>query len=612
MLNTIKNALEKRGPEFVDNFLSRDLIITEKLDTYRIQFEKVGDKILYFKKDNSEINLIERVLTNIWEDAIIELSIILNEEVAYHLPEGVRFGLAYTPVEKPVRIVYDQIPKYILTDITKRDPDTKKVVEIFSYDEIIGWAKQLKLGSPPIIFKGTLSKEKRQLIKEYSSDNFDNVSYLKDIFGKTYSNSPIIEGIVIQSDDGNLLQVESYEFRILNESYERQESSRDFYDLTILDINSFMEKYKFQSSISESDTPDRKYLSIICDIFNKYCDERPIHEELDPNYISPPSFGYSGELNLLLLEDKKTLSILESGNKVHQSVFKIMLSSFRKYKKPIGLLKESDTEKFNTYVYLIGEKSGFPQLNKLPSVVTLNEEESSKSKNTENVVVKELDKRTNYSDIDNMRVIASVQKAFRPKAFKTEKGAEECIIYLIDPSPITVSHQENLKNLYEVWKKPVVIVYVEFLNRRKGERFHFSNKLKKAQIQFFSESNSDIVKDFFYIESWDLSDIFNKARNKWEPIAILTDNDLKSEFVLQLYFEEKIMGKRIDVKSDFNIGEMKNKDSLRAMRSIEDADFHRFKGIVPDSMWGLFDTMVSEYRSWSGVVPAQFHENSFE
>ena len=62
-LNTLATILEKRGSEFVEKFLSEEVIITEKLDTYRILFEKQGDDLVFFKKDNTELNLIERTMS---------------------------------------------------------------------------------------------------------------------------------------------------------------------------------------------------------------------------------------------------------------------------------------------------------------------------------------------------------------------------------------------------------------------------------------------------------------------------------------------------------------------------------------------------------------------
>ena len=152
MLNALTYLLEKRGEKYVDELLNSDLIITEKLDIYRVLFDKHGDHLVFFKKDNTELNLIERTLTNVWEDAIIELSTIIGDIM---LPEGLRFGVAYTPVERPIRIPYSKIPKYVLTDITLRK--NNKVVEVYEYDEVNQWAATLGLGRPPIIFSGNLN-----------------------------------------------------------------------------------------------------------------------------------------------------------------------------------------------------------------------------------------------------------------------------------------------------------------------------------------------------------------------------------------------------------------------------------------------------------------------
>jgi len=71
------------------------------------------------------------------------------------------------------------------------------------------------------------------------------------------------------------------------------------------------------------------------------------------------------------------------------------------------------------------------------------------------------------------------------------------------------------------------------------------------------------------------------------------------------------MGGRIGVDRNFNIGEMENKDKLTAFRTIEDNAVINFKEVTPESVWGYFNTMVSEYRKWNGSVPEQFKENKF-
>ncbi len=598
MLNTLKSLKEKNGSKYVDKFLNGEfqngeVTITEKLDTYRILFENVNGEIKFYKKDNSEITLIERVLTNVWEDAIIELSIILHEA---KVPEGIHFGLAYTPVERPIRIPYTKLPKYLITDITRRK--NNKVVESFDYDELQQWAEILQLGRPPVIFKGKLSEEQKKALLEYANGNYDNIEdnlsdLLTNRFKGTYSNQNIIEGIII-SDGERLAQIVSYEFELLNEAYQKVEFSRDFYDLTILSLNNFLERYPFP--MMEGQNPDDMYLEMVCDIFNHYCESPSVTEGMKPEYLTPPNFGYTGGLNLLLIKNKKTLELLEKGGKVFESIFRVILSSLRKYKKEYGLLNESAINKFNTYVYLISEKIMNP-IQESP----FEEDAPMLTEKSENIVVDAVARKI-ASDVDNMRVIASIQKTFEPKGREGKPGSEKCAIYITDFKPFTKSQEENIRSIQNMWKCPVVIACVGNSRRVRGEKFFFTDALVRAQMKAFADSNKDLVPAFFLLNDWDLYSIFDTVRPKYEPIAIITDLTKKSELSLQLYFEEEVMDERIAVEKDLNIGELENKDQLHAFRAIEDVDFVTFKTVTPQSIWGLWDSMISEWKTWNGKI----------
>ena len=590
-LNLLSDILKEKNTAYVNNMLSGNVIITEKLDTYRILFEKINGELHFFKKDNNELGLIERVLTNIWEDAIVELSIILAD---HDLPEGVRFGLAYTPIENPIRIPYSSIPKYIITDITERE--NNRVKRIFEYEEVSQWSEELCLGRPPIIFEGELSNEQKEFLLDYASVKYDKVESitetLENKFKGTYSNEKIIEGIIIKTKD-RLSQIISYEFDLLNEAYQKNEESRDFYDLTILSLNSFFEYYNFP--ILESKASDELYLEIVCDIFNQYCKNSSVTEQLKPEYLTPPKFGYTGELNTLLIKNKKTLELLETGGKVYESVFKVILSSLRKYKKEYGLLNETAINKFNTFVYLISEKINKP----LPPFD--NNIELILEARSDNIVVDVLKKKTG-KDIDNMRVIASIQKAFEPKGDQNPKGKEKCVVYFSEFRPLTISQEENILSMNKMWKCPVILASITSKRRVKGERFLFSDNLIKAQIKSFADFNKEIVPAFFLLDDWDLYSVFHYCRPKYEPIVIITDMGKKSDFVNQLYFEEEVMSQRIGVEKDLNIGEMENKDALQSFRAIEDNVFSQFKEVTPQPIWALYDLMESEWRTWQGKI----------
>lgn len=618
-LHTLTTILEKRGPEFLDKFLHEKVIITEKLDTYRILFEKQDDKLLFFKKDNTPLNLIERTLTNVWEDAIIELTTIIGDTM---LPEGFRFGIAYTPVEKPIRLPYKNVPKYILTDVTLRK--NNKVSEVFEYDEVTNWASMLNLGRPPIIFEGNLTDEQITTLKLYDSNKYDELDednfgiLIENLFGKTYSEESIIEGIIIKNGK-DLAQIVSYEFKILNEAYDNLTYSRDYYDIILLNVNSFLDTYKIP--VLEGTTSDEMYLEIVSDIFNNFCKNNPsILENVKPNYLTPPSYGYFGDLNLLLINNKDTLKLLENGGKIYEALFRIIVSALRKPKKPMGLLNESAAEKFNSYVAVIKELINEEDLsneyiddyiNEMNEKYGRLDESSIDESRSDNVVIDAINARQ-PSDVDNMRVISSIQKAFEPIVLDFNPGKEKAAIYITECQPFTNSQQENIIAINKRWKVPVILVSISNKRRIKGEKFHLSDNLIKAQLDSVGIYNKGIVPAFFMIDSWDLSELFEFCRPKYEPIILITDNGKKSDFSLQLYFEDEVMGGRISAGKEFNIGELDNELQLPAFRSIEDGIVSKFKEYTPEPIWNFYDSMLSEYKTWSGqFIEPKFKETNF-
>ena len=607
-LKTLATILKKRGSEYVEKFLSEEITVTEKLDTYRILFEKQDNNLVFFKKDNTKLNLIERTLTNVWEDAIIELTTIVGDTL---LPENMRFGVAYTPVEKPIRISYSKIPKYILTDVTLRKDD--KVVEVYEYDEVTKWAGILSMGRPPIIFQGKLSEDQKNILKNYDLKEYDKLEeknfskIIENLFEQSYSGEKLIEGIIIKNKT-DLIQIVSYEFLLLNEAYEKDPHSRDFYDIILLEINSFMDNYNIP--ILEGKTPDEMYLEIVSDIFNNFCKKNPsILENINPDLLTPPSYGYFGNLNLLLIKNKETIDLLEKGEKIYEALYRIILSSLKKPKKKFGLLTESTTQKFNTFVFLIKNLIN-EEINLKEEYHILNENTITEAR-SDNVVIDSIINRKN-SDVDNMRVIASIQKAFEPTIIDIKRGKEKCVVYLTECQPFTNAQMENLYAINRTWKCPVILGSISNERRIEGVKFHLSDNIVKAQLDAVAIYNKEIIPAYFMIEGWDLNGLFEYCRPKYEPIALITDSGKKSDLAIQLYFEDEVMGGRINVEQNFNIGEMENKDQLPAFRAIEDHLYIKMKDLTPQPIHGLWDSMTSEYKTWSGeIIKNEFKENKF-
>ena len=591
MINTISMILQTKGSAFVDKFLSEELIISEKLDNYRFLFERKGDNIVFFTKDNKELGLISRTLSDIWEAPIKDISAILNE-YSLAIPEGLRFGVAYTPVERPLRIPYSRLPKYILTDVTKRKGND--VLESLSIEEVEEWAGRLCLAKPPYIFKGILSEQQKIDLIKYDKRDFDDIvednfaHLIKETFGHTYSGENIIEGIIISSKD-KLAQVISWEFDLLNEAYKKTDTPRDFYDLLIINLNSFMDDYSMPILEAEP-SKEQLYINIMCDIFNKFSNQNKVFESLDPEYLSSPQYGYGGELNKIFIRNEETLEFINK-SKVYENLFKIILSSFRKTKKPYGLLTESIVEKFNTYICVIN------------SYVNINESEHEiiNEARSENIVVDTINKRK-FTDVDNMRVIASIQKAFEPNITEIKKGAEKCVVYFTTFQPFTSRQLENIKNINNSWKVPIIVGSMGNKRRVGGKKFRFSDELIKMQMKSLGNINNEYIKAFLLTESWSLLEIFEYCRPSYEPIALITDMGRKADFVIQLYFNEEVMGGRINVEKDFNIGEMENKDALMSFRSIEDNNNSMFRELCPEAIWNFWDSMRGEYQTWNGTL----------
>lgn len=587
MINRLSQVLEKRGEKYVDTLLSENVVITEKIDTFRLIFEKKGDELIFYKKDNTPITLIERVLTDIYEEALLEIPIITKEA---KIPEGYYFGLYYTPVERPLRIPYSKLPKYILTDITKRD-ENNKVIESLDYDSIKEWAAVLCMGRPPIIFEGKLNAEQKNLLISYDLRQYDGEmdtfsEMIHNIFNTSYSKENIIEGVIIKSGD-KLSQVISYEFDLLNEAYEKANESRDFYDIIISDLIEFL--YDYNIPMLEAESKDQLYLNIICNIFNNYCDKRTVNEGIDEKYLMPPQFGYNGKLNKKLIENAETLEWINKAP-IYEALFKVFVSSFRKVKKPYGLLTEAIINRFNSYVQLI---NGY--------VNNFNDAELLTESRSDNIVINAV-KRRSPSDIDNMRVIASIQKAFEPKIRDVNRGAKPCAVYLTTFEPFTNAQMTNVQRIHDMWNCPVIIMGISNEYKVEGKDFHASDELMKAQMQVLMNSDNALIPGFALLTSWNITEIFEYCRPEFEPMVVITDQGKKAELTLQLFLEEEIMGGRINVEDKFNIGELENEDRLSAFRAIEDNNYSLFRELTPPPIHNVMEMVFSEYRLWSGQV----------
>ena len=108
------------------------------------------------------------------------------------------------------------------------------------------------------------------------------------------------------------------------------------------------------------------------------------------------------------------------------------------------------------------------------------------------------------------------------------------------------------------------------------------------------------------LDRWSLKEIFEFCRPHFEPLIIFTDKGKNSELSLQLFYEEEVMGGKINTLDEFNIGEMENKDALAAARAVEDGNGSYFMELTPKPVHNFYDQVINEYRTWEGAEIAQF------
>lgn len=577
MINSVSTAANIKGS---DNIIDGIVTITEKLDVFRFIFEKTNEGVKFYKKDNSPINIIERTLTDMWEDAIYDITECVN---GVDIPEGYMFGVGYKPVDRPLRIPYPNLPKYVLTDISTKGKRGKKILS----DEIVNeWASKLNLGRPPIIFKGELDDMQKSVLIAYDKRDFEQIkqvdfsSIIESLIGDTYSKGHLLEGIVISNEHGKPLQIESHEFNLLKESYNKMQPNKVLYDMVMI----HMSKHLDSQIINESDlSGDYKYMQVVCGIFNDFIENNNIISGINESDLSPVHFGYKGRLNRTWIKNYKTLEYLDESS-INESLFKIFLNALRKPKRTNDLINENVSSNINNFVSLLME-----------SCYGLCEEQS------DNFLVREVGERRTASDMDNMKVISSMQLAFNTDSKEITKGAETVIVFVSNFSPLTVSEYVVMEQLHSQYNANIVLCHYNTSNSLTSEEYVISDNLVNAQMKSLVD-NVYFITDHIQLDNDSLTEIFSKCRPKYEPILMCCTNNSASDYINQLYFNEQIKGGKIGVFDNFNIIEQPNQDHITVRQIIENEDAVEFKNYTPKCIHWLWNNISNEYKIWMGSL----------
>lgn len=616
---------KKQGKEFLDNLFKKTVVITEMLNGSSFAFEKNidDDEISFYKRDQlNPISKIDRTLMKYYEAPIRYIS-TLEDDVKNEIPAGWRFGMEYFINKKPISLGYDRIPKnnLVLTYILVKDEFGDAERTISDKKELDRWADILGVEKPPILFQGKMTEDQKLKIYEFISVPFDVLSYqygtnsfakyvislLNPALKKTTLNDDLdkpIEGIVFRFGplDG---QGESFNAKMIDPVFEEISKSNepepsgyfpnDIYGITILEVMNFiLDKGLENFNYTGEDIEDR-YISFICDVFEKFLDDHG--DEYRGVDFEEPSFlkGEGFEANIDNIESEKTKKLI-SEDESYESLFKLILSAFRKLKKKVGgFFTPGSIQQFNILVREISDflnksvqivESGLPtfgQFKKESKSILIEEAEEVKDENSDVLLSKMKD------NIDS-GIEKKPEKATDPALQGETKKRVNIVIGNFQP--FNNGHLKSLQRTKQEDQLPIILAVIE--PREGSTKSFIPLDLQKKIMTSVMAEYPDLIEDVVYVPDSLLDSTISLLSDEYHVCGVTIGKDHFENYVLQ----KKNLVRRGKINDAFNIYSTPywNKTSdIREM--IYRKDFVNFKKNAPKSLLYLWEELIKLHHN---------------
>jgi hypothetical protein len=347
----------ERGESFLRDLFDSYVIISEKINASDFYVTRKGNSLLYFKKGEESINLIDRTLALFYEKGIRHFENLSNEEKV-QMPEDWYFGFDYFPGETSI---YGKVPQsgLILSRILIKASQTTRTVKTIEDPRVISeWAHKLKTQENPPLFAGKLDEDRRRKLIEFLSTPKDQLeeilgtdSFFKYLFSILDPKGYYLYRPLLSGDDAVVFDSIIFKFvkpggdRIvtakvvdpyMHSLYTKEKSKKgtvDSVSILLLDILEFLETNSLRPEMAIGEFPDEKYLNLICSLYNDYMGKKePDLQGLD---FETRDFAKAVEhsLNIDLIPNEKTKEIV-SRSKNNEKIFQIMLNCLRRKRDP--------------------------------------------------------------------------------------------------------------------------------------------------------------------------------------------------------------------------------------------------------------------------------------
>jgi nicotinamide mononucleotide adenylyltransferase len=649
----LSEIYKKQGAEFLDELFGKDLTVSEKLNGMSFSFEKnsYDGSLSFYKRDQvNPISKIDRVLMKYYESPISHIQ-SLDNLVLSEIPNAWRFGMEFFINPSPVLLSYQRIPKngLVLTHIIVKNEFGDIERTIVEKEELEYWANLIEVENPPIIFQGKLSDEQKVSINDFINSPNDNLkneygteSFAKFLIGilnkdinKSHLNDSLeepIEGVVFRFGpiDGT---GDSFTAKILDPMFEditKQNNVKkasyfpsDIYGITILEVMNFMLDRNVDSFSFEGDDPQDKYISYISSVFNAFVEENG-EKYLGLDFQEPEFLKQEGfQINSELIKDEKTKALITE-DESYQSLFKVILSAFRKIKKrPGGFFTQGAIEQFNLLVreisnYLNNSISvvesmipTFDQFRKTKKTFVPQEEiededeeedteeepkEEPAEDQAEDPVVIEAPKEGEPSDEivdpvddDLVNQIKDILGQNDPISDHTlVSPGKEVNIVIGKFQPFNNGHLKLIKKANQTNGLPVVIMVVN------GSKNFIKGEVMDRMMSIVSNELPDIIDSYKYIDDDLLSSVINSLGNKYNPKTLTIGSKRLDNYLLQ----SRSLKKRKKLDKDFVLQTapewVNNKEILK---DLGEKNYLSFKKNVPKGLASIWEELTRCYES---------------
>jgi len=365
------------GKQLIDDLFKDYLVVTEKLSGSSFSFQRKGDNVEFYKGGNQRpINLIDRTLMVYYEKPISYIKSVVSKNLN-SIPENWKFCFQYFVNNQPGLITYDRMPKnhLVLTHIKVMTP-SGNVMKVIEDPRVINdWANALGVTPLLPLFKGYLTNDQKQKIKEFlntpkedHAEIFNTNSfaeYLLRILNPSIQSTTLqndlkkpIESIIFKFYKAGTKQnvaaklIDPYTVNLMKdkEPIDLRKAPADINEIILLDLLAFIEERGIKKHEILGDTEDMRYIELVSNIFNDYVTKRG--KDITKIDIEKAEFAKGNEfdLNVELIPSQRTKDILNENPQL-KDLFKIMLGSLKKKRKNGGnIMTPSVINDFNQMV----------------------------------------------------------------------------------------------------------------------------------------------------------------------------------------------------------------------------------------------------------------------